>query len=72
MSPSSRFSCPMVQVVRISSPPLHFHVCRFADAWRLSEESGAFGGLFTSIDAALAYAHDESRHAPGSSTVIDE
>jgi hypothetical protein len=62
----------MVPVVRVVSPPLHFHLRRFAHAWSLSEESGSFGGLFASMDAALAYADSESRHAPGSSTVIDD
>ncbi|WP_394844201.1 hypothetical protein LZC95_45005 [Pendulispora brunnea] len=72
MSPQSSLSHRMVQVVRVAAPPLHFHLRRFAGAWSLSEESGSFGGLFTSVDAALAFAHDESRHAPGSSTVIDD
>jgi len=60
-----------VPVCRVVTPPMHFLLRPFAGAWSLSEESGMVAGIFATADAALAYARDESRRAPGSSTVIE-
>ncbi len=70
MSEGSRPSIG-VPVVRVTAPPMHFHLKPAGEAWSLSEESGMIAGVFTTAEAALDFARKESLHAPGSNAVIE-
>jgi len=69
MSEGSR---PSIPVVRVTAPPMHFHLRPAGESWSLSEESGMIAGVFTTAEAALDFARMESLHAPGSNAVIEE
>jgi hypothetical protein len=55
-----------------AAPPLCFRIAPRSGVWHLWEESsGAVGGIFQSIAAALAFVRGEARRRPGATVVIE-
>jgi hypothetical protein len=51
--------------------PLCFRLAPIGSVWELTEKTGGVGGVFATIGAALAFARNEARAAPGSRLVIE-
>jgi hypothetical protein len=55
-----------------AAPPLCFRLAPRNGAWHLTEESsGAIGGVFCSIAAAMTFVRAEARRSPGSSVLVE-